>query len=599
MKFRNPDGEFCQTPAENAEVVKGHFDRLYNAETCADPSVLSSVKQRPIREELAREPSPEEVRRAFRKQKNDKSPGENKIPPEFWKALLEHDEVTASSVVNIVLSYWRSGEPPEEWATGLLKLLHKGGDTSDTNNWRGIMLLDSVVKVVGTIISDRLQDLLAEFGFDEQNGFMRLRGTCDGVFSLRLALQKRKEHGQATWAVFVDLIKAFDTVPRDMLLEVLAKLGVPKGLRDLISPLIVEQKVKIDVAGTEVIINATIGVKQGDSLSPVLFIMYMQAVMEVVNDAWAVAKPAFRTKNDDVTHGRKWNAKRGVDDFTYNFSLYADDGAFLFERRDDLVSGMDVVFNVFKRFGLMCHVYRGGPKKSKTEAMHFPANHGQEAEEDTSDFPMGGGTVHFTEKFKYLGSMISRNLSDEVDVDARIQKAGSAFGALRQSFFGSKAIPLKDKKIAYESIVLCVLLHGSESWALTKKLQDRLQKFHNRCVRTMCRVNRWHTWKKRISQENLEKRLGVMSMEQAIRSRQLRWAGHVMRMDYGRFPRKFISAWVEHPRRPGRPQFTYGHSLETQLRKASVDLTEWATLTQDREAWRVIVNPNKPKKSRR
>ena len=114
----------------------------------------------------------------------------------------------------------------------------------------------------------------------------------------------------------------------------------------------------------------------------------------------------------------------------------------------------------------------------------------------------------------------------------------------------------------------------------------------------MCRVNRCNTWKQRLSQASLEKRLGVMSITQAIRSRQLRWAGHVMRMDFDRLPRKFMSAWVMHPRRRGRPQFTYGHSLETQLRKANVDLSEWANLTQDREAWRKIVNPNKPSKPR-
>ncbi len=54
---------------------------------------------------------------------------------------------------------------------------------------------------------------------------MRQRGCCDGIFTVKLALQKRHEHGIGTWAVFIDLVKAFDSVPRDGLYITLGKLG--------------------------------------------------------------------------------------------------------------------------------------------------------------------------------------------------------------------------------------------------------------------------------------------------------------------------------------------------------------------------------------
>ena len=56
---------------------------------------------------------------------------------------------------------------------------------------------------------------------------MRHRGCCDGIFAVKMALQKRHEHGLGTWAVFIDLVKAFDSVPRDGLSEVLDKFGIP------------------------------------------------------------------------------------------------------------------------------------------------------------------------------------------------------------------------------------------------------------------------------------------------------------------------------------------------------------------------------------
>ena len=68
-----------------------------------------------------------------------------------------------------------------------------------------------------------MQVVMEEEGMDEQAGFRALRGTIDGLFATSVGLQKRKEHNLETWVLFVDLAKAFDTVPREALFEVLKK----------------------------------------------------------------------------------------------------------------------------------------------------------------------------------------------------------------------------------------------------------------------------------------------------------------------------------------------------------------------------------------
>ena len=221
--------------------------------------------------------------------------------------------------------------------------------------------------------------------------------------------------------------------------------------------------------------------------------------------------------------------------------MFPDDGEFQFETREDLQRGCEIIFDVMKRFGLSCHVGRNG-KPSKTEAMFFPGPWTVYEDGDTSDLHIDGGTIPFVKKFKYLGSIISCDLKDDLEVDARIKAAGAAFASASKKFFTSKQIPLTHKKIAYEGLILSILLYGSECWALSASTRSRLNSFHNRCVRQMCRLTPWHQWKLRISQHVMEQRLDVKCLDYYLARRRLAWAGNLARMDFEkRLPRKLLS----------------------------------------------------------
>ena len=187
-----------------------------------------------------------------------------------------------------------------------------------------------------------------------------------------------------------------------------------------------------------------------------------------------------------------------------------------------------------------------------------------------------------------MGSVLHESLTDQQDVDERIKAAGAAFGALKNTL-SCKTVPLSSKRKMYETVVTGILLHGAESWTLTKKLEARLLSFHNACVRRMCRVNRWHTRQFTISQADLEKRMGMTSIAVKIRRKQLRWAGHVARMEGSRLPRQLISGWVVNPRARGRPLQCYGHALAKHLKAAGIDKKTWHQLAMDRTAWRSVI----------
>ena len=79
--------------------------------------------------------------------------------------------------------------------------------------------------------------------------------------------------------------------------------------------------------------------------------------------------------------------------------------------------------------------------------------------------------------------MLSKNFDDSVTIMARIRLARIAFTKLQKAIFGTRRVALESEKIAYESLVLSLLLYGSECWVVSAKNMRLLQRFHRKCIR--------------------------------------------------------------------------------------------------------------------
>ena len=227
-----------------------------------------------------------------------------------------------------------------------------------------------------------------------------------------------------------------------------------------------------------------------------------------------------------------------------------------------------------------------------------------------------GGYVTFCEEFRYLGSVIATDAADAADIKSRVASATRAFGALRACLFANKDISFKAKKMAYEALVLSILLYGSECWVPLEETLNRTRTFHRTCVRAICNVTLHHQRVYRINMQKLLDRCGINTFREYVDSRQLGWLGHVARMDPSRLPRRFLTAWVNHPRPIGGVNKTYGHRLigccgiikrrlPHRAESEDVDNTAhpWLDQAQDRNAWRASVrkgcNMKPPKPTRR
>ena len=545
-------------------------------------------------------------------------------PSEFMALVMSHDGISRQGCQRWVKQGWvtihhplapAAPEPPpataavamvsdkggviwSDWLSARIKLLPKKGDLSMCKNWRAICLLDVASKIFSRILVGRMQSVQEEHGLEEQSGFRGLRGTIDGLFSVSVALQKRKEHNLDTWALFIDLVKAFDSVSREALFLILLRFGMPPHFVNLVARLHTGAVVKFTVGDVDKTVDSSIGVRQGSCEGPVLFLFIIQAAIETMAATWPVDIPEFCTTADGALHGMKGALRKKRGDFVFQLwrSLFADDCALLFGTRADLIVGTRYLYAHLRKFGLMMHVGRGGAT-SKTEAMYIPGARSAKSDGDASSFAVDDGHVSFCTAFKYLGSIIDQSLRADADIDRRIASATAVFGALRFVVFQNRRLSMEVKGRVYVTLVLSILLYGSECWSMREDLLRRMRSFHNGCVRMMCRVTRAHVIRHHISTASLLHRLRIWSLDEYYHNRLLRWAGHVARMDVAvRIPRQLLTAWVHNPRPIGRPAMTFGHTLQKALRRNGLPLEfagpdGWRDLAQDRLEWRRRTTP--------
>ena len=157
----------------------------------------------------------------------------------------------------------------------------KRENLSSCDNWRGISLLDVVGKVMARLLQERLQ-LVAEIELPEsQCGFRKGRGCSDMTFTLRQLVEKSIEHQSKQSITFVDLRKAYDSIPCTALWRILEKLGVPKIVVNLVKSFHNGMKAQLSINGEllEEKIDVNNGLRQGCTMAPTLFNLYACLVM--------------------------------------------------------------------------------------------------------------------------------------------------------------------------------------------------------------------------------------------------------------------------------------------------------------------------------
>ena len=344
------------------------------------------------------------------------------------------------------------------------------------------------------------------------------------VCAMRQLQEKCKKQNIGLYTVFVDLTKAFDTVSRPGLWILLQKAGCPPRIVSMIKAFNSGMTGRVFEGGEySEPFEITNGAKQGCVLAPTLFgIIFAFMLRYAFNN---LDKGIYLQVRSDgkVFNIRRFSARTKLSEMLIRDFLFADDCALSAHSLEDLQIITNRFADAATKFGLTISL-------KKTEVLYQPPP-GQPHSNPV--LTIAGTELNSVKSFCYLGSVMSHDTSLDAEITSRIAKASAAFGSLSRRLWRNHGIKLSTKIKVYNAVVISSLLYASSTWTLYRRQVQQLESFHMKCLRRTCGI----TWQLRIPNTEVLEKCQTTGIETYIYRNQLRWAGHLVRMDEGRIPK--------------------------------------------------------------
>jgi hypothetical protein len=185
-------------------------------------------------------------------------------------------------------------------------------------------------------------------------------------------------------------------------------------------------------------------------------------------------------------------------------------------------------------------------------------------------------------KFKYLGTTLTNQNDIHDEIKSRLNSGNACYYSVHN---------LLSSRLVSKTVILPVVLDGCETWSLTLREELRLRVFENRVLRRIFGPKREEdgSWRK-LHNDELHNLYSSPNIVRVIKSRRLRWAGHVACIEEGRGVYRVLVEKSEGKRPLGRPRLRWEDNIKMDLREIGIDGANWIRLAQDRVQWRAFVN---------
>ena len=348
------------------------------------------------------------------------------VPTKFFKMVIVYLAKPLSVIVN---NSFVCGVFPNCLKKAIVIPVYKSGSESEVSNFRPISLLPLLSKIFEKCVASRLTGYLCKNNIlnSQQFGFQKGRSTSDGILNFVEKVYSELNDRKSVFGVSIDFRKAFDTVCHDVLLRKLERYGVRgcvlSWFRSYLHGRTQSVRIGSMLSAPRVV---SCGVPQGSVLGPTLFILYVNDIVNVSNDA--------------------------------HFTLFADDTTLAFSDRDYTSLIERTNLNLSRLYDWTVN-NRLSLNTNKTSAMLI--SNLVSANESALSLAINGVSIDFENSIKFLGVSLDDRLNFSYHIQNMCNKISKTCGILYRA---SDCIPQNILINLYYSLVYPHLLYGILIW---------------------------------------------------------------------------------------------------------------------------------------
>lgn len=361
---------------------------------------------------------------------------ESGAPPNFMASCLLH----------LVNHIFKHGEIPEamleKWFVAIPK---KNGDLTDRNNYRGIVLMDTLLKLISRLLAIRTAEGLEEQNrlCIEQGGFRIGKEVVAQIIALVEVLNRWIASGRSGFLIFVDIVKAFDRVPHEALFRKLAAMGVTGDALRFIRAEYAQSRMRVKTkTGVSAVFDQELGVHQGGPLSPIIFGVYI---------------------NDILDQLRKFGCEVSGVDRLFIGLLFADDMVLAART----VSEVRDMLKELEAWGTQWEMTFGVNADGKKSAILPFGKNARQLPEKTlkrlAALTLGGKPVPLVKTYSYLGLPVTSIPNLSTIREHCLGRATAAFNAVRH-LLGRRSLPTMTRVLIFNNVVVNSAMFGAELW---------------------------------------------------------------------------------------------------------------------------------------
>lgn len=491
----------CDTEIKPEDWVR-HFRNLLNVQSnlfrthYAAPSISDRI--------LDSEIEMMELKAVLKKSKDNKAPGLDRVPYEFYKRAPVEFLNRLLNFYNVILE---KEKVPVAFTKSIIFPLYKKGDITVVDNYRGISFCDVLGKIFTGILLNRLEKFVYENKVlsEYQAGFRRGYSTTDNIFNLCsiIDLFLAKERGKL-FCFFVDFKAAFDSIDREALFYKLFNLGVSNKFINILRGLYKDTESYVWCPGGLTEGFRTInGLKQGCLLSPLLFSLFI----------------------DDLQSNLGGGVN--IDDLNIKILLYADDVVIM-------SSDAGLLQDMINNLEMYCERWNLIVNLSKSKIMVFRKGGRLK---NSENWRFKGEAVEVVRSYKYLGVTLTPKLSFACHFKDRVATSKLVVNSTWSNLFKSNDIPLRAKWAVFEAVCRSVVCYGAQVWGF--KGVDELEGFQRFCLKRMLGIP------KVTPNYAVYLETGVDIMRLHVLNLHFQYVLKVLDLPDSRLPRRLASAVIE------------------------------------------------------